>query len=109
MLAAVADTGAGACTAMDQNTGNLCGNRYMGEQLQGIAAGMWSTMPEWARVGLCVIIASLLISAILKLVSAALARSVGVVLVVIAVVLLHDKLPMAYDWFRHLPFVNGST
>jgi hypothetical protein len=105
MLASATDV----CTAVDQNTGDLCGNRYMGDKLQGMAAGMWSTMPEWARVGLCVIIAALLISAIMRLLSAVFARSIGVVVVIAAVVLLHNKLPMAYDWFRHLPFVNGTT
>ncbi len=98
-----------ACTAIDANVGDLCGNRYMGDHFQGMAAGMWSTMPEWARIGLCVIIAAVLISAIMKFVSAVFARSIGVVVVVVVVVLFHNKVPMAYDWFRHLPFVNGTT
>lgn len=101
-LAPLADT----CTFADPNP-DLCGTRYMGETFQGIAAGMWSTMPEWARVGLCVIIAAVLISAIMKLLSAIFARSLGVIVVIAAVVLLHNKLPGVYDWFRHLPFVDG--
>lgn len=103
MLAQLAD----ACTAADPNA-DLCETRYMGSDFQGIAAGMWSTMPEWARVGLCVILAALLISAIMKLVSAVFARSLGVAVVIVAVVLLHNKMPAVYDWFRHLPFVNGT-
>ncbi len=95
------------CTAANPNA-DLTANCYRGDRFQGIAAGMWSTMPEWARVGLCVIIAAVLISSIVKLISAVLARSVGVIVVVVAVILLHNKLPQAYDWFRHLPFVNGT-
>lgn len=95
----------GVCTGPNADVTQGC---FTGTDFKGMAAGMWSTMPEWARVGVCVIIAAVLISAIIKLVSALLARAIGAVVVIAAVVLLHNKIPQAYDWFRHLPFVNGQ-
>lgn len=88
--------------------GDLTAGCFMGDNVQGMAAGMWATMPEWARTGLCVILAVVLISAVLKLVGAIVHRAIGITIIIVVIVLFHQKIPQAYDWFRHLPIVNGS-
>lgn len=94
-------------TPCGTTNGDLIAGCFMGDNIQGFAAGMWATMPEWARSGLCIILAVVLISAVMRLVSAVLARAVGVTIIIVVLVIFHQKIPQAYDWFRHLPIVNG--
>lgn len=84
-------------------------NHYYGTEIQGIAAGMWSTMPEWARIGVCVILVSVLLTGIVHFFSTVIFRVIGVVVAACIVAVFFGTMPALYEWFRHLPFINGEV
>lgn len=83
-------------------------NHYYGTEIQGVAAGMWSTMPEWARAGICVILAAVLITGCVRVFSRVFFRVLALITAVAIVAVTLGKMHALYDWFRHLPFVNGE-